>query len=150
MRKEKARGIALLGMTALYFLPVLAGGGFAFDDAEYVRGNPLLADWEGLRRIWWPERVREGTYGVEQHYWPVLYTTYWLEHKLWQGFWGPGFHATNVALHCANAWLLWRLLEKLGVPGAWAVACVFAVHPSQMEAVAAVVGRNRARSLKIY
>ena len=142
MRWEKARGIALLGMTALYFLPVLAGGGFAFDDAEYVRGNPLLADWEGLRRIWWPERVREGTYGVEQHYWPVLYTTYWLEHKLWQGFWGPGFHATNVALHCANAWLLWRLLEKLGVPGAWAVACVFALHPSQMEAVAAVVGRK--------
>ena len=144
MRKEPARGIALLGMTALCFLPVLAVGGFAFDDAEYVRGNPLLADWEGLRRIWWPERVSEGTYayGVEQHYWPILYTTYWIEHKLWGGFWGPGFHATNVALHCANAWLLWRLLENLSVPGAWAVACVFAIHPSQMEAVASVIGRK--------
>ena len=131
-------------LVAVSFLPVLLFGGFAFDDLEYVRNNPLLLDVDGLRRIWWPgagETSASG-YGIDEHYWPVLYSTFWLERRLWGGFFGPGFHATNVVLHLVNAGLLWAVLARLRVPCAFAVAVVFAVHPSQMEAPSFVIGRK--------
>lgn len=133
---------ALVAMVVVCFAPVLAIGGFPFDDATFVRDNPLLHDWAGLVELWWPQPVVAGTYGVDHHYWPVLYTTFWIEHKLWGGFWGPGFHATNVVLHAVGACLLWRILLRLGVPGAFVAASLFAIHPSQMEAVAVVIGRK--------
>ena len=63
-----------------------------------------------------------------------MYTTFWLEHKLW-GLAPFGFHLVNVLL-------LWALLRRLAVPGAWAVAAVFAVHPMHVESVAWVMGRK--------
>ena len=138
------RCLLLGALVAVSFLPVLLFGGFAFDDLEYVRNNPLLLDVDGLRRIWWPgagETSASG-YGIDEHYWPVLYSTFWLERRIWGGFFGPGFHATNVVLHLVNAGLLWAVLTRLRVPCAFAVAVVFAVHPSQMEAPSFVIGRK--------
>ena len=77
----------------------------------------------------------------EGHYWPVLYTTFWVEHKLW-GFYPLGYHVVNILIHFANTVLLWRLLVRLAVPGAWFVAAVFAVHPLHTESVAWIMARK--------
>ena len=43
------------------------------------------------------------------YWWPLLYSTFWLERWLWGAFYAPGFHAANVAIHCVNVWLVWAL-----------------------------------------
>ena len=77
----------------------------------------------------------------EWHYWPITYTTFWLEHKLW-GLDPFGTHLVNVLLYMVNVLLLWHLLRRLTVPGAWAVAAVFAVHPMHVESVVWAIGRK--------
>lgn len=129
-------GLGLVALVVSSYLPAILWGGFVWDDVQYISGEPALRDWDGLWRIWFaPSEVRE------PHYWPLTYTSFWLEHKLW-GSEPAGYHLSNVLLHGANALLLWRILAHLAAPGAWLVAAIFAVHPLQVEAVAWTIERK--------
>ena len=121
-------------VLASYFPAIL--GDFVWDDVIFTTSE-AVREWSGLRTIWLSPDGIEG----EGHYWPVTYTSFWLEHKLW-GFSPLGFHAVNVLLHLANCLLLWYLMRRLAVPGAWLVAAVFAVHPVHVESVAWVIERK--------
>jgi Flp pilus assembly protein TadD len=118
---------------ALAYLPVWHAG-YIWDDDYYVTNNPLLTAPDGLRRIWF-------SLDSPSQYFPLTYTTFYLEHALW-GFKPLGYHVINVFLHAANALLVWRLLARLRVPGAWLAAALFALHPVQVESVAWVTERK--------
>ncbi len=122
-------------MAAVSFYPALFAG-FVLDDNIFTE-SPVVRAWSGLWNIWFsPSDIeREG------HYWPILYTTFWLEHKLW-GITPFGTHLINLLLYMVSVVLLWRLLRCLSVPGAWAVAAVFAVHPMHVDSVAWAIGRK--------
>ena len=105
-------------------------GGFVWDDNICIKGDPVR-EVSGLWQIWFSPSAIE----AEGHYWPLVYTTFWLEHKLW-GFDPTGYHIVNVLLHLANTLLVWHLMRRLAVSGAWVVAAVFAVHPLHVESVA--------------
>ena len=137
---EPVRGYALaapaLGLLVIgSYVPAFFAG-FVWDDRIFTEA-PAVREWSGLWRIWFsPAEIRN-----EAHYWPLVYTTLWLEHKLW-GYAPAGYHVVNVLLHLANTLLLWRLLARLAVPGAWTIAAVFAVHPLHVESVAWVMERK--------
>jgi tetratricopeptide (TPR) repeat protein len=88
----------------------------------------LLGAPDGLWKIW---------FSTEQpsQYFPLAYSTLYVEHALW-GADATGYHVANIVLHCFNVLLVWVLLRRLGLPGAWFGAALFAVHPVQVESVA--------------
>ena len=134
---HSALAVAVLCLlVAVSYFPALSAG-FVWDDEILTKAAPLHT-WSGLAQIWFTPRA---LLPYEVHYWPLLYTTFWLEHKLW-GLAPLGYHLVNLLLHTGVVLLLWRLLRRLGVPGAWFAAAVFAVHPLHVESVAWVIGRK--------
>ena len=135
-RQDVLALVALGLLVVVSYLPAMLWGGFVWDDILCIKTDPVR-DISGLWQIWFSPGAIEN----EAHYWPLVYTTFWLEHKLW-GFDPTGYHIVNVLLHLANVLLLWHLLRRLAVPGAWMVAAVFAVHPLHVESVAWVIERK--------
>lgn len=122
-------GLALLGAAAaICFAPVIVLGGMPFEDTTIVRHNPLIRDAAGLRALWWPAPADHVPFFVDHHYWPLLYTTFWLEHRLYGGRPAVPLHAANLALHTLNAWLLWRLLRRHSAPVPLLAAALFALY----------------------
>ena len=111
-----------------------------WDDGENVTTNETLRSWDGLRQMWLiPQSI--------QQYYPLMYTTYWVEYHLRVSRSTRLPPRQNVALHAAASVLVWQLLVRLRVPGAWLAAVLFAVHPVAVESVAWVTERKNVLSL---
>lgn len=118
--------LALLVTTLVAYQPAWNGRPIWDDDAHMTR--PELRSLQGLAQIWMKP-------GVTQQYYPLVHSVFWLEQKLWGDAVAP-YHLVNILLHAASALLLWRILLRLEVPGAWLAAAIFALHPLQAESVA--------------
>ena len=136
--------IALGLLVGVCYLPAMLWGGLIWDDRIWSRA-PAVLKWSALGTIWFSPSLIEG----EAHYWPLVYTTFWLEHKIW-GLAPAGYHVVNVALHLANTLLLWKILKRLAVPGAAVAAAVFAAHPLHVESVAWIIERKDVLSALFY
>ena len=120
--------VFLVAIFVFYF-PALSGE-FIWDDMTFSEERAIYS-WSGLWDIWFvPLEIAD-----ERHYWPITYTMFWLQHKLF-GLNPIGYHIVNCLLYFVNVVLIWRLLLKLEVPGAWAISMVFTVHPLHVESVA--------------
>ena len=128
-------------MTLVAYAPAIRAG-FVWDDDAYVTANRTLRTLDGLRRIWFEP-------GAVSQYYPLVFTGYWLEYRLW-GLQPMGYHVVNVLLHALGAVLLWRVLLRLDVPGAWLAAALFALHPVHVESVAWVTERKNVLSGVFY
>lgn len=71
---------------------------------------------------------------------PLLKLSFAVQNALGSG--PASFHALNVAIHAANAVLVWLLLERRNQFAAAVAAIVFALDPVQTEAVTYVSGRS--------
>src|SRR5262249_20644604 len=110
---------------AAYHLALNAG--FVWDDDSLVTDNLTLRSLAGLRRLW----LEPGA--VLQSY-PLPFTSFWVDYHVW-GLQPLGYHLVNVLLHASNALLVWFVLRRMRLPGAWMAAAIFALHPMQAESV---------------
>src|SRR5437763_11951468 len=128
-----ACALVLAVLTILVYRPAW-NGGFLWDDDIYITKNELLTAPDGLRRIW-------VSFDSPSQYFPLVYTTFRVEHAFW-GLNPTGYHWVNLLLHVANALLVWAVLVRLKVPGAWLAGAIFALHPVQVESVAWITERK--------
>ena len=136
-------GAVLLSLlTVVVYIPSL-NCGFVWDDGMYVTENQMLRNWDGLRNIWF-EPTSQG-----HQYYPLTLTSFWVDYHLW-GLQPFGYHLVNILLQALNAILLWRLLRRLQIPGAWLAAAIFAVHPVQVESVTWVTEGKNVLSTAFY
>jgi Tfp pilus assembly protein PilF len=117
---------ALVTITFLAYQPVQHAG-FVWDDGLYFAENPLMLSTAGFKHIW------SSLYA--SRFVPLTMTSFWLERRFWSLHPLP-YHAVNVALHASNAVLLWTLLRRLKIRGAWLAAAAWALHPVNTETVA--------------
>lgn len=133
--------VVLIALAALAYVPLVSAG-WVWDDDSYVTRNALLLDPEGLAAIWTP--------GATPQFYPLVFTSFWIEAQLYGEEFAAqplGFHLVNWAFHVGSALLLWRVLLRYRVPGAWLAAALFAVHPMQVESVAWVSERKNVMAL---
>jgi hypothetical protein len=123
------------------YLPATRGD-FIWDDDAYVQNNETLRSGDGLRRIWLE-------IGATDQYYPLVHTTFWLEYRVWQ-LSPAGYRGVNILLHVVSVVLLWRLLRRLSVPGAWVAAALFGLHPVHVESVAWITERKNVLSGVFY
>lgn len=133
--------LLLVGMTVTAYAPALEAG-FVWDDDDYVTANPLLAAPDGLWRIWF-------SMDAPSQYVPMVYSALRLQYAFF-GLDPFGYHLVNVLLQAVNALLVWGLLARLGLPGAWFAGAIFALHPVHVESVAWVTELKNLLSLLFF
>ena len=120
---KKIGGAALLvALVLAAYWPALTGQ-FVWDDELLVQKNPLVLGQYHLGNVWFRTDFSLTT------------TALWLQWLLW-GNHPVGYHVVNVLLHAGGCLLLWRVLQRLAIPGAWLAAALFAVHPVAAASVA--------------
>jgi tetratricopeptide (TPR) repeat protein len=134
-----ARVICIVLVCLVAYVPAVRSG-FVWDDDAMLTENSVLKE-GGLYRCWFTTK--------QPNYWPITWTSYWLEHKLW-GLAPAGYHITNILIHIACALLIWRILIQLNIPAAFAAALIFAVHPVNVESVAWIAQRKTVLAMLFF
>ncbi len=135
-----AKVLALVVVALVIYFPALRGG-FVWNDLDYVT-KPALRSVHGLWRIW-------TELGATEQYYPLLHGAFWVEHRLW-GDHPLGYHLVNLGFHVASALLVWRILRRLDIPGAWLAALFFVAHPVCVESVAWISEQKNTLSTLLY
>ncbi len=137
-----AAGLAFALATAVIasFLPALGNEFVDWDDDLNLTDNAAYRGFSPVHLRWMFTTMHGG------HYQPLSWLTFALDHALW-GMDPTGYHLTNVALHAANALVVYGLFvallraaaETRGAPlhvAAAFGAAFFALHPLRVESVA--------------
>ncbi len=140
LRSRILLGACLVLAAVLCYIPAMRAG-FVWDDDLLVTENPLVKGADSLPYVWASAAATDYT--------PLTTTAFWLQWRLWRDN-ATGYHLVNILLHALSALLLWRVLARLAIPGAWLGALLFAVHPVNAASVAWISELKNDLSLAFY
>jgi tetratricopeptide (TPR) repeat protein len=141
LRLRVPAGVAIIVVAVFFAYRLSINGGFVLDDDRLLTDNALIKAPDGPYRFWCTTKPDD--------YWPVTYTALWVEWRLW-AMYPTGYHVTNLILHIAEVLLIWVILRKLSIPGAFLAAMIFAVHPVNVESVAWIAQRKNTMAMLFF
>jgi len=130
-------GLALFAITFAAYWPA-RNGDLILDDVLHVT-PPRMRSFDGLWRIWFQ-------IDAAPQYYPILHTAFWLESLLWPEN-IPAYHIANITQHAISAVLVFLIMRRLALPGAWIGAVIFTLHPVCVESVAWISEQKNTLSL---
>ncbi len=134
-------GAAIIALIAfLAYLPSI-NGRFIMDDDFLLTNNPFIKASDGLYRLWCTNKSID--------YWPMTNTSFWIEWRLWEMN-STGYRVSNLILHIVESLLIWIILRRLSVPGAFLAALLFTLHPVNVESVAWITQRKNMMSMLFF
>jgi tetratricopeptide (TPR) repeat protein len=117
--------LALLGKLA-------PSGGLQFPwiwtDRHLIAENILLHSLRGLLQFW----IHPFTTGRS----PLGGTALYLQYLAFGVSYPSRYQLVTLFAHAGNCLLIWVILRRLDVKGAWLAAAIFAVHPIEVQSVA--------------
>lgn len=116
-------------------------GEFLWDDEIVIVHSAQGGSLHSLWQIWFST--------VPFDFYPLTNSFFWAQWHWWGGQ-PTGYHLVNLALHVAGAFLFWRLLRVLCLPGAWFAALLFAVHPVNVASVAWIAELKNVLSMVFF
>jgi len=124
-----------LALAVFIFYGNVYGNEFLFDDELLIQRNTLLQGWDTFWRLF-TASTTEGAYIAGGFFRPVQMILYFFVYQV-AGLSTFAFHFLNVALHAADACLLFGLGRKLGFDAraAFLAVLLWALHPVHTEAV---------------
>jgi protein O-mannosyl-transferase len=129
--QKRVLGLLLGLATMAVFWPALHCGFVYYDDPDYVTSNQEIQHGLNLRSLKWALTT---SHAANWH--PLTWVSHILDYRFY-GLDPAGHHFTSLALHAANAVLLFLLLNRL-TGALWRsvfVAAIFALHPFRVESV---------------
>ena len=140
LKSSSLRVGVIVFVTLVVYIPAMRAG-FIWDDDLFLTQNPLIKAADGLYRFWFTAEPPD--------YFPLVSSSLWIEWRLW-GMNPTGYHVVNVLWHAVSSVLIWLVLRRLKIPGAWLAALVFAVHPVNVESVAWITERKNTQPMAFY
>jgi len=139
-RRHVFPSVAIAVVTLLAYIPAMRGG-FFWDDGVFLTQNKLIASASGLRQFWLTTQTPD--------YFPLASSVLWVEWRLW-GNHAAGYHVVNVLFHAIAAVLLWRVLLRLRIPGAWLGGLFLGIHPVAAASAAWVTELKNTLAMVLY
>jgi Tfp pilus assembly protein PilF len=133
----------IIVLAGLWIYSPTYHGQWLWDDDQLVWQNPFVKDTSlrGLAKLWFnPE-------GAD--FFPLSYTAMWAQWAFFDDK-PTGYHVTTILLHIVGSLLLWTLLARMRIPGAWLSGLLFAVHPVAVESVAWVAETKNTLSMPLF
>jgi len=134
---------AIIVLACLWVYSPSYHGDWLWDDDQLLTANPVVQSGSltGLSKLWFnPD-------GAD--FFPLSYTALWAQWPFFKNQ-PTGYHVTTIVLHLIGSLLLWALLDRMRIPGAWLSSLIFAIHPVAVESVAWVSETKNTLSLPLF
>ena len=134
---------AIIVLAGLWIYSPAYHGDWLWDDDQLLTANPVVqsGSLQGLGKLWFnPD-------GAD--FFPLSYTALWAQWPFFKNT-PTGYHVTTIVLHVIGSLLLWALLHRMRVPGAWLSGLIFAIHPVAVESVAWVSETKNTLSMPLF
>jgi len=134
---------AIIVLAGLWIYSPAYHGDWLWDDDQLITANATVqsGSLQGLAKLWFnPD-------GAD--FFPLSYSALWAQWPFFKNQ-PTGYHVTTILLHIIGSLLLWALLARMRVPGAWLSGLIFAIHPVCVESVAWVSETKNTLSLPLF